>query len=369
MLMTLKAQNIPMESYVQCALLCVDSTAVAQRYQSEEMKLPDYPAKWFYDEATYPPRPESLRFRHFAQWLIRTFTDDAVTEEQRAKFENLRQKHNQSVFIFNDSFNYERALLNELNMASYLACDLQDAPSMWEISMDPANPWMIVEDARDTLRYIGALTDPLRASVSSWHTNELVKRQLASTVGGQRAHIPLAQVQDAALKFERVARLKSGFPQGSQVGSLGHATRAPLAITNGPRGWNASSRMRVRAPSPPARFRVHNIESEPDEVEELDADGTDLERLYATMSQEGKVAWTRAQLKSLMDKKLCFKCAKPGHRSPDCPNTAVNPKTFRFSNLVEITSFDEENEDLFYALHEFVDLETPGGTENGSASR
>jgi hypothetical protein len=114
---------------------------------------------------------------------------------------------------------------------------------------------------------------------------------------------------------------------------------------------------------------VHNIESEPDEVEELDADGTDLERLYATMSQEGKVAWTRAQLKSLMDKKLCFKCAKPGHRSPDCPNTAVNPKTFRFSNLVEITSFDEENEDLFYALHEFVDLETPGGTENGSASR
>jgi hypothetical protein len=151
MLMTLKAQNIPMESYVQCVLLCVDSTAVAQRYQSEEMKRPDYPAKWFYDEATYPPRPESLRFRHFAQWLIRTFTDDAVTEEQRAKFENLRQKHNQSVFIFNDSFNYERALLNELNMASYLACDLQDAPSMWDISMDPANPWMIVEDARDTL--------------------------------------------------------------------------------------------------------------------------------------------------------------------------------------------------------------------------
>jgi hypothetical protein len=369
MLMTLKAQNIPMESYVQCALLCVDSTAVAQRYQSEEMKRPDYPANWFYDEAEYPPRPESLRFRHFAQWLIRTFTDDAVTEEQRAKFESLRQKHNQSVFIFNDSFNYERALLNELNMASYLACDLQVAPSMWDISMDPENPWMIVEDARDTLRYIGALTDPLRDSVSSWHTNELVKRQLASTMGGQRAHIPLTQVQEAAIKFERVTRLKSGFPQGPQVGSLGHATRAPLAITNGPRGWNASSRMRVRAPSPPARFRVHNIESEPDEVEEIDADGTDLERLYATMSQEGKVAWTRAQLKSLMDKKLCFKCAKPGHRAPDCPNTAVNPKTFRFSNLVEITSFDEENEDLFYALHEFGDLENQGGTGNGSASR
>ena len=368
MLITLKAQNIPMESYVQCALLCVDSTAVAQRYQSEEMKHPDYPVRWFYDEAAFPPRPESLRFRHFAQWLIRTFKDDGVTEEQRGKFENLRQKPNQSVYLFNESFNYERALLSELNMASYLACAVQDAPSMWDMSMDPENPWMIVEDARDTLRYIGALLDPVRELVSSWHTHEVVRRQLASTAGGQRAHIPLTQVQEAAINFESVNRLKSGFTQGSQVGSLGPATRAPLAITNGPR-WHASSRVRARAPSPPARLRVHNIESEPDEAEEIDADGTDLERLYATMSQEGKVAWTRAQLKSLMDKKLCFKCAKPGHRSPDCPNTAVNPKTFRFSNLVELTSFDEEDEDLFYALHEFGDLENQGGTGNGSASR
>ena len=368
MLITLKAQNIPMESYVQCALLCVDSTAVAQRYQSEEMKHPDYPVRWFYDEAAFPPRPESLRFRHFAQWLIRTFKDDGVTEEQRGKFKNLRQKPNQSVYLFNESFNYERALLSELNMASYLACAVQDAPSMWDMSMDPENPWMIVEDARDTLRYIGALLDPVRKLVSSWHTHEVVRRQLASTAGGQRAHIPLTQVQEAAINFESVNRLKSGFTQGSQGGSLGPATRAPLAITNGPR-WHASSRVRARAPSPPARLRVHNIESEPDEAEEIDADGTDLERLYATMSQEGKVAWTRAQLKSLMDKKLCFKCAKPGHRSPDCPNTAVNPKTFRFSNLVELTSFDEEDEDLFYALHEFGDLENQGGTGNGSASR
>jgi len=47
----------------------------------------------------------------------------------------------------------------------------------------------------------------------------------------------------------------------------------------------------------------------------------------------------------------------------------VNPKTFRFSNLIEITSFDEENADLFHALHELGDLETRGGAENGSASR
>ncbi len=284
----------------------------------------------------------------------------------------LKQKHNQSVFMFNYSFNYERALLNELKMASYLACDVPDASPMWDISMDPENPWVIVEDARDTLRYINALTNPLRDSVSSCHTTELVKRQLASTVGGQRTHIPLTQVQDAALKFERVARLKSGFPQGSQVRAVTHAVRAPLAITNGPRGWAATPfrrRVRERDSSPPARLRINHIESEPDEAEEIDTGTTDLERLYATMTQEGKVSWTRAQLKLLMDKKLCFKCSKPGHRAPECRNDAVNPKTFSFAHLTELTSFDEENDDLFHALLELEDLETRGGAENGSASR
>jgi hypothetical protein len=229
---------------------------------------------------------------------------------------------------------------------------------------------VIVEDARDTLRYINALKNPLRDSVSSWHTTELVKRQLASTVGGQRTHIPLTQVQVAALKFERVTRLKSGFPQGAQVGAVTHAVRAPMAITNGPRGWAATPfRRRVRDLSPPARLRINHIESAPDETEEIDTGTTDLERLYATMAQEGKVSWTRSQLKLLMDKKLCFKCAKPGHRAPECRNDAVNPKTFSFNHLTEITLFDEENDDLFHVLLELEDLETQGGAENGSASR
>jgi hypothetical protein len=300
--------------------------------------------------------------------LIRTFTDEAVAEEQRAKFEDLKQGPHQSVFLFNDIFNYDRSLLNELTMASYLAGDVQDTPSMWDISMDPENPWMIVEDARDTLRYINALTKPLRDSVSSWHTNKLVKRQLACTVGGQRAHITLKQVQDAALRFERVARLNSGFPQGTQVGAVTHAVRAPLAITNGPRGWAATPfRRRIPDPSPPARLRINHIESEPDGVEEIDTGTTDLERLYATMAQEGKVSWSRAQLKLLMDKNLCFKCGKPGHRAPECRNDAVNPKTFRLTHLTELTSFDEENDDLFHALLELE--ESRGVAENGAASR
>jgi hypothetical protein len=369
MLMTLKAQNIPLENHVQCALLCVDSTAVAQRYQFEEMKRHEYPLTWFYDEGNFPPRPESLNFRHFALWLIRTFTDAAVAEIQRQKFKDLKQGPHESVFVFNDTFNYERRLLRELTLASYLMGAVQETSSMWDLSIDTESPWMLVEDGRDTLRYINALRKPLRDSVSSWHTNKLVECQLPSTKGNQRAPITLEQVQQAALNFEKVARLSSAYPQEEQVGAVTYTGRAPLAITNGARGWAAAPlrrRTRVRDPSPPARLRIHNIESELDEAED-DTGTTDLERLYVTMTREGKVAWSRAQLKLLMDKNLCFKCAKAGHRAPECRSEAVNPTTFRFNHLNELASFDEENDDLFHALQELE--ETQGGAENGSASR
>ena len=368
MLMTLKAQNIPLENHVQCALLCVDSTAVAQRYQFEEMKRHEYPPNWFYDEGNFPPRPESLNFRHFAQWLIRTFTDAAVAEIQRKKFKDLKQGPHESVFVFNDAFNYERRLLRELTLASYLMGAVEETSSMWDISMDTESPWMLVEDGRDTLRYINALRKPLRDSVSSWHTNKLVKCQLPSTKRSRRVPITLEQVQQAALNFEKVARLSSAYPQEEQVGAVTPTGRAPLAITNGTRGWAAAPfrrRIRERDPSPPARLRINHIESEPDEAEEIDPGATELERLYVTLAQQGKVSWSRAQLKLLMDRNLCFKCAKAGHRAPECRNDAVNPKTFRITHLNELVSFDEENDDLLHALLEFENLEA----ENGSASR
>jgi hypothetical protein len=161
--------------------------------------------------------------------------------------------------------------------------------------------------------------------------------------------------------------LNSGFPQGAQVGAVTHTVRAPLAITNGARDPYFRRRIRERDPSPPARLRINHIESEPDEAEEIDAGATDLERLYVTMAQEGKVSWSRSQLKLLMDKNLCFKCAKAGHRAPECRNDAVNPKTFRLTHLTDLASFDEENDDLFHTLRELE--ETQGGAENGSASR
>ena len=43
---------------------------------------------------------------------------------------------------------------------------------------------------------------------------------------------------------------------------------------------------------------------------------------------------------------------------PECKNAAVNPRTHRFHNLVEIVNFDEEEDMLFNAL---LDIEAGNG--------
>ena len=87
-------------------------------------------------------------------------------------------------------------------------------------------------------------------------------------------------------------------------------------------------------------------------VEEFDHEEPlpEVEHLYQRLQQEHKVRWTRGQLKVLFDKGLCFKCAKHGHKSPECPNAAVNPSTFRFTNLVEMDAY-EEDDDLYQAVY------------------
>ena len=89
-------------------------------------------------------------------------------------------------------------------------------------------------------------------------------------------------------------------------------------------------------------------------VEELDDDDEDrlpqVEHLFQRLQREHKVRWSRAQLKILFDKNLCFNCAQSGHKSPECPNRAVNPSTIKFKHMVEIDSY-EDDDDLYQALH------------------
>ncbi len=99
-----------------------------------------------------------------------------------------------------------------------------------------------------------------------------------------------------------------------------------------------------RAPSP-APLRVHALDAQVDLVEEIDDEDTDLEHLYVTMQEGKKDLWTRAQLK----------------------NPPANLKTIRFTNLLEVTSYDTEDAALLFALHELNDIDEGAG--NGTASQ
>ena len=102
-------------------------------------------------------------------------------------------------------------------------------------------------------------------------------------------------------------------------------------------------------------------------LKKLTTKKTDLERLYETMQEGKKVLWTRAQLKKLQSEDRCFKCAQKGHRSPECQNPPANPKTIRFTNLLEVTSYDTEDAALLFALHELDDIDEGAG--NGTTSQ
>lgn len=138
-------------------------------------------------------------------------------------------------------------------------------------------------------------------------------------------------------------------------------------MLSSPSGNSFLQRQRSPPAAAPLRaLRVNALDAQVDEVEEIDEEETQIERLYSTMLKEKKVQWTRAQLKKLMKEDRCFNCAKKDHRAPECKNPPANPRTVRFTNLLEITSFDEEDASLFHALRELNDLEEESG--NGMAS-
>ena len=112
---------------------------------------------------------------------------------------------------------------------------------------------------------------------------------------------------------------------------------------------------------------VHALDAQVDLVEEIDDEETDLERLYVTMQEGQKVLWTRAQLMKLQSEDRCFKYVQKGHRAPECKNLPANPKTIRFTNLLEVTSYDTEDAALLFALHELDDIDEGAG--NGTTSQ
>ena len=167
----------------------------------------------------------------------------------------------------------------------------------------------------------------------------------------------LLQLQQAAVALESELKDAPQHFAGSDAPTARFTTTTATRATDpfrSRRGPSPASRS-LRLPAPP---RIHNLDADDGEVEE-----TELELLYQKLANEGRVSWTRAQIKKLFDENRCFKCTEQGHKAPECKNAAVNPRTHRFShNLVEIVSFNDDEELLFNAL-----LDVEAG--NGSASR
>jgi hypothetical protein len=182
--------------------------------------------------------------------------------------------------------------------------------------------------------------------------------------------------QDNMVMFPPVRESRETVPFTSPLSRTWHtrAREAPASQTTperrmltAPSAPRERSIFRTRRAPSPAPLRVHALDAQVDLVKEIDDEATDLERLYVTMQEGKKVLWTRAQLKKLQSEDRCFKCAQKGHRSPECQNPPANPKTIRFTNLLEVTSYDTEDAALLFALYELNDID--GGAGNGTASR
>ena len=359
----LRQNGIANEHTVTNALSCVSYT-IRNEYIRTHMTPDDGQGEWhLYDSEDRPPRLESTVFSYFAKWLQKRFTSSTLTVGQlQQQLRNLRQG-SRLIFEHNAEFNRLLDLIHELRLVHDT-----DYSQLFQGETNP----MRREFREDRLQYLRSIREDIAGMLYRWVVTKNIERTFdqlpaADTAGMERDVLAsrfkldggceprLLQLQQAAVALE--SELKDA-PQhfarsDAPAARFTTATRAtdPFRSRRGPSPASRS----LRLPAPP---RIHHLDADDGEVEE-----TELELLYQKLANEGRVSWTRAQIKKLFDENRCFKCTEQGHKAPECKNAAVNPRTHRFShNLVEIVSFNDDEELLFNAL-----LEVEAG--NGSASR
>ena len=367
-------QGIREDNYVLCALLCV-TTDIAARYEQKQMRPVEAPttARWERWTKDFPPNPASLLFDNFVKWLCSTFQNPANVEEQRQRFESCAQKHGQSVFDFNNVWNWERELLAELTESYY------EQPDVTSVGCEDC--------ARDRQKYMGALLPHIRKEVQTWHSmcklQPLVTAMphlsnpletMATRIRLQKAgnEPTLRALQECALTVEGQLRMRSAFdrfvvqevrwqPNLSQGSRVSHIpTRARLVA--------APTRVPQRTVVP---ARIQNLEWVPEDGEDagmvlahLQQGGyiDDTEMLFNHLQQSGRIAWSKAQMRKLFDENRCFKCAKQGHQKADCRNPAANPAEF---HAIEVEDAPlEHNEQFFHLLTDFLP-----GNDSGAGSQ
>ena len=340
----LVAQDVPEQHRVRLGLqFC--SLEIRNRYENDRMKPYGASGDWL--PWVTPATPSSLVWANFARWLCEVYGKyDTGWWDQVLIFSQMRQGPKQTVREFVTEFERQRHLLHDLRTLydDVYEHDSGSNPVIW--------PPPIRESRWDRDLFCAALRPAIgdtlltlsvqTASMKSYSEDALAT--YAPDILSRRRQsgyfeLRLGELQEIAETIE-AALAKTARARGEQS----RIVRKPFQEREPREPWAP------HPPPPPRRplRRLLNSHS----VEELDDEEPlpEVEHLYQRLQQEHKVRWTRGQLKVLFDKGLCFKCAKHGHKSPECPNAAVNPSTFRFTNLVEMDAY-EEDDDLYQALY------------------
>jgi len=374
-------QGINRRFWVTESLKCV-ALFIQERYQREIMQPDATSGNWEIWDLRRPPQAGSLDFSEFAKWLCHTFLTSTHTVAKLEEMHSQITQDRDPVDIYN--FKFIR-LTEELHQQRCLMDNDYSAMS-GENSGELFPP--MKEDRRLRNRYMDGLHTPIAEELRRLNLGQNLQGYINGGTGNLTrvtSDIDPATVSQAWMTQQR--SFKNGanelrLRQLMDCAILIESTLKDMALTRVRAPHDRPARFeRKMLPSPsgnsflqrsppaaaPLRaLRVHALDSQVGEVEEIDVEETEIERLYSTMVKEKKVQWTRAQLKKLMKEDRCFNCAKKDHRAPECKNPPANPRTVRFTNLLEITSFDEEDASLFHALRELNDLEEESG--NGMAS-
>jgi len=376
-------QGINRRFWVTESLKCVDPF-IQEKYQREVMQPDSSPGNWEMWDQRRPPQAGSLDFGEFAKWLCHTFLSSTHTVATLEEMHSQITQGHDPVDVYN--FKFIR-LTEELHQQRCLMDNDYGAMS-GENGGDLFPPMR--EDRRLRNRYMEGLNTPIAEELRRLNLGQNLQGYINGGIGNLTrvtSDIGPATVSQAWMTQQR--SFKNGanelrLRQLMDCAILIESTLKDMALTrarathdrparferkmlSSPSGNSFLQRQRSPPAAAPLRaLRVNALDAQVDEVEEIDEEETQIERLYSTMLKEKKVQWTRAQLKKLMKEDRCFNCAKKDHRAPECKNPPANPRTVRFTNLLEITSFDEEDASLFHALRELNDLEEESG--NGMAS-
>ena len=361
----LHAQGVTADWWVYAALHCVTPN-IQRAYITSMMHPRDGRGPWrLFDIIARPPRPESLEYSNFVTWLKHRFRSSTETVSQlKDKLRALKQG-TMAILDFNEEFNRLLQCIHELQLVHGDGYAAQFDPDL----LDPERK----ETREDRTTYLNALNPGIGSELRRWSVSESIRASLSNPAltvlpGGEASFDAARDILAHRVQHNGSREPRLDWLQQAAALLEDHLKDAPRllggspapAVTGAPSPWRARrapsppARQARRLPPPPMRLNALGAAEAPElqEVSAGDVEETELELLYQKLLREGRVLWTRAQLKKLMSEDRCFKCTQTGHRAPDCPNSTVNPRTFRFTNLVEIINFDEEEESLFNALQE-----------------